>query len=130
MNADGEGSDEAVDGAVRRGLVAGVVGDRAEDVSTQSLDTCLRSAPSCLVTGAGSAGGGAGYGEPVRGAGGVPHHGHAWSLGRGDGEAVILVPVTRSVADPTESSLMSHTDGVLLVRQLETLILLYNQDMI
>ena len=118
MNPDGEWSDKAVDGAVGRGLVGGVVGHRAEYVATQPLNACLGGAAGRLETGARGAGGGAGDGEPVRGAGGVPHHGHPRLRGGRDGEAVSHVRMTGSVADTTESSLMSHTDGVLLIGQL------------
>lgn len=124
MDPDGEGSDEAVDGAVGRGLVGRVVGHRAEDVAAQSLNACLGSAPSRLQTGARRAGGGAGDGEPVVGAGRVPHHGHARLRGSGYGEAVPHVRGAGRVADTTEPSLVSHTDGVLLIGQLQTLILL------
>ena len=66
------------------------------------------------------AGGGAGDGDPVLGAGQVPHH---RLPGRGgDGEAVGVL--TGGVADPTEASLVPHTDGVLLVGELQSLALL------
>ena len=66
------------------------------------------------------AGGGAGDRDPVLGAGQVPHQ-RLPARGR-DGEAVGVL--TGGVADPTETSLVSDTDGVLLVGQLQSLALL------
>ena len=121
MDPDGEGSDEAVDGAVCGGApVSRVVGDGAEDGATDPLDAVLRLTAGCLPAAAGRAGGGARDGDPVLGAGQVSHQGGA---GRGgDGETVGVL--TGGVADPTETSLVSHTDRVLLIGQLEALALL------
>ena len=112
VNSDGEGSDKAVYGAVsRRSSVAGIVCDRAEHLSTQSLYTVLWITPRGLLAAPRGAGGGARDGDPVLGAGRVPHQGQP---GRGrDGEAVGVL--TGGVADPTEAPLVPHTDGVLLV---------------
>ena len=121
MDPDGEGLDEAVDVAVC-GLrpVGRVVCDGAEDGATNPLDAVLWLAARRLLAAAGRAGGGAGDGDPVLGAGQVSNHGLA-SRGR-DGEAVRVL--TGGVADPTETSLVPHTDGVLLVGELQTLALL------
>ena len=121
VDPDGEGPDEAVDVAVC-GLrpVGRVVCDGAEDGATNPLDAVLWLAARRLLAAAGRAGGGAGDGDPVLGAGQVSHHGS--SSGGGDGET--LGVLTGGVADPTETSLVSHTDRVLLIGQLEALALL------
>ena len=121
MDSDGEGSDKAVYGAVsRRGSVVGIVSDGAKDLSAEPLDAVLWLAAGGLLAAARGAGGGAGDGDPVLGAGRVPHQ---WQTGRGrDGEAVGVL--AGGVADPAEAPLVSDTDGVLLVGELETLALL------
>ena len=121
MNPDGEGPDEAVNVAVGwGGLVCRVVCDGAEDGATDPLNAVLRLTACRLPAAAGRAGGGAGDGDPVLGAGQVPHQ---RLPGRGgDGETVGVL--TGRVADPTETSLVPHTDRVLLVGELQTLALL------
>ena len=105
------------------GLVGRIIDNRAKYVATQPLNTRLWHAAGRLLAAARRAGRGAGDGQPVVGAVRVPHPRHPGGARQGDGEAV-HVWLAGGVADTTESSLMSDTDGVLLVRQLQTLTLL------
>ena len=87
-------------------LVGRIVGDGAEDLPTQSLYAVLWRAPCRLLAAPRRAGGGAGDGDPVLGAGRVPHHGQP-CRGR-DGEAVDVL--AGGVADSTEAPLVADTD--------------------